>query len=284
LESSGGRGFVTEGNVSTLLLRKEHRRVQFLFEVFNPKPYEKKGMSEEEIKELFQSKLKWETWYEPVSHWEHSVVEGGKFSATACSGTGCKFCIKNDVAKKNGVEENKMLPYPMRLRYALPAWVYDFERLLFIKQASQFFEEVGAYVDKHGSAIDFEVYKIGAGLDTQYKSIFLEKAEPITGIDVMLPNELNFIAAENRDFKEFAEEGAANNHGSSAGSFVIDFGDYKDRTLKEIWDSGDKAFLEFLAMKTTGTLKKKADQFLSEMEGNDKLKPISEMEEDDPPF
>lgn len=285
LGASDVRDFVTEGNVPVLLFRKKERRVQFLFKMFDAKPYEKKKMSEEEIKELYQSKLKWEHWYEPVAHWEHTVIENGKFSAVACAGAKCTCCETNAGAKDKGVTDNKMLPFPMRKRFALPVWVYDLEQVLYIKQAQQYFEEVGAYVDKHGNDVDFGVYKTGAGLDTRYHLIFIGKAD-LVSVETMLPNELDFIAPENKDFQEWAEEDDPANVrgttvtpeggiesdmeiGKKAGAFVIDFGDYKDKTLKEIWDSGDKEFLNFLVMKTDGVVKKKAEEFLKEMEAED---------------
>ena len=272
---SDARDFITEGNVPCLLIKKKHRKIQFLFEMFDAGPYTKKGMSEEEVKELFQSKLKLENWYEPIAHWEHTIIEVGKFSTTACSGTKCSNCEANDGARNNGVTENKMLPFPVRKMFVLPVWVYELERVLFIKQAQQFYEEIGAYAEKHGNGMDFDIYKTGSSLGTRYHSIFAGKADLIKA-EVMMPNELDFISPENKDFKEFAEAdvtlkdldnkfmGGKNPKG--VGAFVIDFGDYKDKTLKEIWDSGDKEFLDFLVMKTDGVVREEAEKFLKEME------------------
>jgi len=276
--TSRNRGFVNEGNVPVYLFSREPTLVQFIVDRFQEELYKKQGKTDEEIQTIFTAEAQID-WINPVGLWEHTVRNGGKFSTAFCIGgrDGCKYCEPNSEAKDSGVTENRMLPYPMRRRHVLPAWFYDQQKLLYVKQASDFFDELATYLEEHKKGtkyipLDFKIFKQGEKLDTRYKLMFIGPSkEKIKPKDLMKPNKLDFIPVEQKDFREFAEgdedkESLVNKDlpgdKTPAKDFMIDFGSYAGQSLQEIWDSGDKEFIVFLRDKSTGVVQEKAKAFM----------------------
>lgn len=191
MDSQGGKkatnseGFVQEGNIEIYLMTDKETRVRFLTEAIDVEflMHERK-QTREEVEEYIRTELLMEKWLFPVSHWEHTIPQIPNvryFSTIACLGRkSCQLCDENDKARANGVTENKQLPYPVRKRFLVPAYFYEMDRILFVKQGQEFFEDIATYVDKNpGQALDFGIYKTGRGLSTKYKSVFLGPSQKI---------------------------------------------------------------------------------------------------------
>ena len=252
-----GRDFVSEGNVPVYLISREPTRAHFLVKTLDVKEYEKKGMTKEAIDDLLYAELMWQDWYVPVSMWEHTVIINGKFSTSFCIGANCELCKENQQARSNGIDENRLLPYPVRRRYVLPAWFYKLEKVLFVKQTADFFREVDKYIAKFGQC-DFEIYKEGQGMGTIYKVTYSGQSEtPKIEEEFSKPSEIDFTPVEQKDFRDFAEDKVA-----EGGEFKITFGAHNGSTLSEIWNEGDKEFIQFLVEKSDGEVQKQAKAFM----------------------
>ena len=296
-ESKGRQslGYVVEGNVPVYQFTDAPTKVRFLTEDVSVEDVMAKlGMVREQAEEHVNTKMVHERWIMPVARWEHSIKEiPGKrfFSTVVCAGRGtCPLCAENDAAKENGVTENKLLPYPVRKRFFVPAYFYEMGKVLFVRGAEDFFDDVAKYVNREGSSADFEIWKTGKGFNTKYKSSFLGKGGELPAFSPpMLPKELDFRTDE-AEFKRRIEggpgaaksayrDGAAGQEergsqpskaedkppqapSQSAGDFEVPFGSHKGKTLKQLYDLGEEDYVKFLAENAAGIVQEKAKAFL----------------------
>lgn len=297
-ENTGGRGvrkdWVQEGNVPLYIFKTESDHIRFLVKDFDiGKIARSKKISKEEAEEYAYTNLLWEKWIMPVPLWEHTIpgIQGVRyFSVAACAGLQkCPLCAENNVAKEKGVTDNKMLPYSVRKRFVVPIWSYRLEKLLYLKQSQDFFEEIASYIDKHGINIDFDVFKTGKGFNTKYKAIFLGEAQ-LKDLDVkpMLPGKVSMILdaetlakrlgeapsfepeeiekekaeSKNKEEDDDFEDDIPVTDDEDPGVFELPFGSHKGQTLRELFELGERNYLDFLKTKSSGVVQQKVTAFL----------------------
>ena len=289
------RDFIQEGIVDLYLFKEEQDRVHFLIEPVDVQAVAKeKSITVPEAEELIYTKLSWDKWLypgEPLSVWEHvisAVPQKRFFSAVVCPGmNACRLCAENNEAKARGVTENKLLPFSVRKRFILPLWSFALKRVLYMKQSQDFLGEIDRYIEKNGVGIDFDMFRIGRGFNTKYKSIYVGKSKMGELKDtVMSPDEVRtgiIISDEELskrlgDLPEFPpKEMAAGSAETSVtqapnvtddedvDAFALPFGTHKGRTLRELWDLGEEQYLEFLAQKASGIVNEKVKEFLAKV-------------------
>jgi hypothetical protein len=309
-KAGGNQGYVMEGQVPIYTFTETPTRVRFLTEdVDVERVMSEKGIVREEAEDFIATKLSQERWLMPVARWEHTIKEiPGKrfFSTVVCPGRGvCFLCAENDKDKENGVSENKLLSYPVRKRFFVPAYVYDMNRVLFIRGAEDFFDDVATYINKHGSNCDFEVFKTGRGFNTKYKVVFTGAETANLDVDasrVLAPKDLDFML-DTEEWRRRIEGGpgarapgpridasrpagsvepigreaasgapvkvdsgaAAKAPKSKPGDFALPFGSHKGRTLKQLYDLGEEEYVTFLATQGAGLVQERAKAFLEEV-------------------
>jgi hypothetical protein len=283
------KDWIMEGKVPTFLFKSDPERVRFLMKDVSIQSIMKsKKLSKEEAQNFINTELLWESWIMPVGFWEHSIpsITGKRFYSTmVCRGMQtCPLCAENNEAKDNGVTENKLLPYPIRKRYVAPVYSYRFKKILFVRQHQDFYEDIAAYVEKHGLDIDFDFSKSGKGLNTRYKSIYLGESEKKMSeikLKVILPKDLDFTISQEEltkrlggipdfvpedikkddfiadDIKESSDESL-----DEDGDFIIPFGSHKGKSIQELFDMGEIKYLEFLTEKASGVVRDKVEAFL----------------------
>lgn len=296
-EGSGSKeklGYVEEGNVRRLIITAEHQRVRFLTEdVSVESVMAELGITREEATDRLFTKVVRDRWVMPHAYWEHQIKEiPGKryFSTAACPGRGsCPMCAENDAAKANGINENKLLPYAVRKRFVAPAWSYDLSMVVYVVNNEDFFNDVATYINKHGSAIDFEIWKVGKGLETKYKSAYVGPAElkDASSVSVVAPRDL-VLTVDDAELRRRMEGGKSQGRASQPapqpqpapqaapqgepapaaadladpGSFELTFGTHKGMTLKQLFDLGEVEYIQFLANNSAGMVQAKAKGFL----------------------
>jgi hypothetical protein len=204
-DKKGGanQGFVVEGKVPIFSFSETETKVRFLTESVEVEDLmSKNGWAREQAEDFVNTKLIHEKWIMPVTRWEHSIKEiPGKrfFTTVVCRGRqACELCAENEAAKENGVTENKLLPYGVRKRFYVPAWFYDLKRVLFVRGAEDFFDDIASYIGKNGPDSDFGIWKVGRGFNTKYKSVFLGVGAPMD-VDwsaIPAPKDLDFSLDE----------------------------------------------------------------------------------------
>ena len=162
--------------------------------------------------------------------------------------------MDNDSARENGVEENKLLPYPIAKKFFVPAYVPSLKRVLFVKNTEQFFEDIGTYINKHGSNSAFELSKSGKGFSTRYKAIYDGPAEPLPKeLEYLSPRELDPTISDDDVKKAMSGQGSgpkirneettdapAQGASDNPADFKIPFGTHKGKSIKEVYDSVDE--------------------------------------------
>jgi hypothetical protein len=303
------RDWVDEGNVPVYIFQTEPDRVRFLLE--DPdfaKIAEDRGITLDEAQEIAFTQLLWERWIMPVPQWEHVIpsIPGKRyFSTQACLGMQtCPLCAENQEAKENGVTENKMLPFPVRKRFLAPAWVPRLKKVLWVKQSQEFWEEVGQYIEKNGTDIEFDIYKMGKGFNTKYKSIYVGKAKGKPQEPDLAPDEMDFRPSEEDMARKLGQAAANPTAGATSGGgekksakpstssddssedtgaetkpsgpsgdsedpgdFVIPFGSHKGKSVRELFDSGEVQYLQFLESRSSGLVQETVSAFLKEEMG-----------------
>lgn len=292
---SGGKenkGYVEEGNIKKYLFTSEPTRVRFLTVDEKPEDLMADGhISREEAEDRFFTKVVQDKWVMPYSFWEHQIKEiPGKryFSTAVCSGRSvCPLCAENDKDRANGIGENKMLSYPVRKRFAVPAYFYELDMVLFVINSEEFFNDIATYINRNGSNSDFEIWKVGKGLATKYKSAYVGPSDgrPIED-QYPAPKDVSMVidAAELRrriiggkpvqaqqtvaqapqtaaKAETKAETKAPD--ADDAGSFEVTFGSHKGKTLAQLHSAGEDEYIEFLAKNSAGMVQSKAQAFLS---------------------
>ncbi len=279
--SSRTQGYVEEGNIKVYLFSDKETRVRFLTEnVSLEQVMLERKLTKEQAEEYILTELLWERWIQPIANWEHTVpeVKGQRyFTTVACQGKrDCILCEANDEARNNGVTENKMLPYPVRKRFFVPAWFYDMKTVLFVKASQDFFEDVAIYINKEQGPIDFGIYKTGRGFNTKYKVVRVGASPQLDKEAIkfaMKPSEVSFIESPETIAKKLTlgrieqssdkpidkpSSGAA----PSQENFVIPFGVHKGKTIKEVY-TVDPPYVEFLKANSSGLVQEKVKEFLS---------------------
>lgn len=298
--SGGSRAeFVMEGQVPLYVFTETPTRVRFLTEDYGVEDLmQELGVVREQAEEVLNTKVIHERWVQPVARWEHQIKEiPGKryFSTMVCRGRQvCELCQTNEEAKAQGVSENKMLPFPVRKRFFVPAWFYDMKRVLYVRAAEDFFDDVATYVNRSGSACDFDIYKQGKGLNTKYKVVYVGPSKDevdLASLTLIKPKDLNFtLDAEEWERRVNGRPAAAQGGSASAAEqkpaeyavppgagpataepvqqpakaepeFTIPFGSNKGRTFKELLQSGDRDYILFLAKNGSGEVQKRAQDF-----------------------
>lgn len=287
--SSNQDGYVEEGNVKKYLFTAEPRRVRFLtVDVTAEDLMSELGITREEAEDRLFTKVANERWLMPYGFWEHQIKEiPGKryFSTAVCRGRGrCEMCTENDRERENGVSENKFLPYPVRKRFMVPAYVYDLDMVLFVVGNEEFFNDVATYVNKHGSKSDFEVYKTGKGLQTKYKSVYVGPADDRAIPDgYPAPCDVDMLVDEEELARRInggkpkpqarpqaenqhppAQAGVPANRTSGAWDFELTFGTHKGKTMGQLYNLGETEYLEFLAKNSSGQVQSSAAEVLKE--------------------
>ena len=200
-DKKGGanQGFVMEGKVPIFTFSETAVKVRFLTESVEVEDVmAKESWAREQAEDFINTKLIHDKWIMPVARWEHSIKEiPGKrfFTTVVCRGRGaCELCAENDVAKDQGITENKLLPYGVRKRFYVPAYFYEMKRVLFVRGAEDFFDDIASYLGKNGINSDFEIWKAGKGFNTKYKSVFLGVGEPleVDWASIPAPKDLDF--------------------------------------------------------------------------------------------
>ena len=291
-------GYVEEGNAKCFVFSDTPTRVRFLTEDISTEDVmSSMKISREEAADHIFTKMSQDHWVFPKSYWEHSIpsIPNKRFFSTVhCDGKNvCELCSENDAAKANGVTENKLLPFPVRKRFIVPAYVYDLKMVLYVRGAEDFFNDIAAYVNKHGSAVDFDIYKTGKGFNTAYKAVFdgQSKEQLPEGLVVMSPRELTLSVTRDeikrridgtpaektnnpnvRDYHEKhdapaqapATQTAAPSVAQTATGkeFTIPFGTHKGKTFNDLVSSGNGEYIKFLAENSAGEVQKKAKEFL----------------------
>lgn len=262
--AKSSQGFVKEGNVDVFIFSEKKERVQFLTEqVSVEQVMADQKLDRNGAEEFIMLSLAREKWIQPIVVWEHTVpaVQGQRyFSTLACYGVrDCVLCRKNDEAKNNGVTENKFLPFPVRKRFVVPAYFYSMKRVLFVKASQEFFVDIANYVNSNTGPVDFELYKVGTGLNTKYKSMFCGPAAKVT-VPVPCPDEVSLqIPIEELDKR--IRLGAVEK-ATTQEAFVIPFGNHKGKTIAEVW-AIDRDYIEFLSKNSSGLLMDKVKEFLN---------------------
>lgn len=180
-QGSGGSGikreYIQEGNANVYLFTERPTRCRFLTKDYSIEDVMRDyNLEREQASDKLYGEIAKERWIMPKPYWEHSIKDIPNtrfFSTTTCLGRDCPLCQENAEAKERGVTENKLLPYPIRRRFYAPAFFYDLQMCLYVKAAEDFFDEVGNYIDRYGTGIDFEIFKVGKGFSTRYKIVFL---------------------------------------------------------------------------------------------------------------
>jgi len=292
------KGWVEENGVPCFVFSDQPTRVRFLTQDITTEDImSQKKISREEAEDHIHTKLSQDVWIFPKSYWEHSIpsIPNKRFFSTVhCDGKSrCELCAENDVAKGNGVSENKLLPFSVRRRFAIPVWVYDLKMVLYVRGAEGFFNDVATYIGKHGSAIDFDIFKKGKGFDTTYHSIFDGKSEEILpeGLHVISPRELSFSIPHD-EIRRRVDGGPAKEESKSAPKselknepdpkpeakvetraaepetkveskeFTIPFGTHKGKTFDQLVKDGNGEYIKFIAENSAGEVQKKAKEFL----------------------
>jgi hypothetical protein len=289
--SKASEGYVEEGNIRKFLFSDKPTRVRFMTEdVTVEDVMAELKVTREEAEDVLFTKVMKERWVMPTSFWEHQIKEiPGKryFSTAVCQGRSrCQMCVDNDADRANGINENKMLTYPVRKRFMAPAFVYDLNMVLFVIGNEEFFNDVATYINRNGSKSDFELWKTGRGLTTKYKVAYVGLADDRKvdssypspqDVDMSLePSELNRRitgakpsgAAKQPALEQPAQQPEQHKDAAgskSAGDFLITFGSYKGRTLKEILVTEGPEYVQFLAKNSAGVVKETAAAFLAEV-------------------
>jgi hypothetical protein len=303
------RDWVDEGNVPIYIFQEEPDRVRFLLEEPDFAAIaEERSVTPDEAQEIAYTQLMWERWYMPVPQWEHVIpsIPGKRyFSTQACLGMQvCPMCAENQAAKDRGVAENKMLPFPVRKRFLAPAWVSRLNKVLWVKQSQEFWEEVGQYIEKNGTDIEFDIYKTGKGFNTKYKSIYVGKAKGKAKEPELAPDEMDFTPSDEDMARKLGQETSNPTSGASSGGgarktekpksssddssddtgeetkpsalsgdsedpgeFVIPFGSHKGKSVRELFDSGEVQYLQFLESRSSGLVQETVSAFLKEEMG-----------------
>jgi len=298
---------VREGNADVFVFTSQPTRCRFLTEDVSAEDVmQDRGLPREAAEDYIATELSKVRWIMPRSVWEHTIKEiPGKrfFSTTACLGRGrCFMCAENDEAKANGIGDNKMRPFPVRRRFYVPAYFYDLGRVLFVKAAEGCFDDVAPYIGRNGSNSDFDIYKVGKGLNTEYKSVYVGPATaPEGGFPAvpLRPCDLN-VEESAEEIRRKVEGGrredgpveraAPANQGQTrtpapvsaqaparvqtrsaapavtpeAGvpEFTIPFGQHKGKTFDQVVKEGNGEFEAFLAKNGTGAVQQRAKAFL----------------------
>lgn len=280
-KSASSQGYVKEGNIDVYLFNETPTRVRFLTEdVDIEKIMSEQKLTREEASEYVNTVMIYEKWIVPISRWEHTIpgIQGQRyFNTVICAGKReCSLCMENDKAKNNNATiDNKSLPYPVRKRFFVPAFFYNMGKILFVKGAQDFFEEIAAYISKNeGKDVDFEIYKTGKGFSTKYKSLFLGESKDKIDCDFgVLPSDLDFSVTEEEIKKKISIGGFQKDKESnsqvpvntdetnvSASAFKIPFGTHKNKTISEVSDI-DPEYLNFLSTNSSGLLQTKITEF-----------------------
>jgi hypothetical protein len=301
--SSQNKGWVEEGNALVYMFSNDPTRCRFLTEDVSVEDVmAERKVTREEAEDILLTKVSQDRWVMPKSIWEHTIKEvPGKrfFSTVACTGRNrCSLCKENDAAKDTGISENKLLPYPIRRRFLAPAYFYELNRVLFVRAAEDFFDGVADYVNKHGSDCDFDIYKVGRGMDTKYKSVFSGKSQVIPDggypTVALSPRELDTSCSEEElkrrlDGGRRVEQASAVQRGDSpvvvavpaavtvpgpvtasvpvpvvapTEEFKLPFGQHKGLTFSQLVSAGNGEYVKFLAENSAGLVQKAAREFL----------------------
>jgi|GEM_PF-5348805 len=281
------QGYILEGNVPIYIFSENPVRVRFLTEDISiEQVMSEMNLVREAAIEYIGTKLIHEKWIQPVSHWEHQIKEiPGKryFSTVVCKGRNCcPLCNENIIARNNGVSENKLLPYPVRKRFVVPAWFYDMGKILYVRGAEDFFDDISTYINKNGVNSDFDIYKQGRGFNTKYRSIYIGPS-PVNELDlsqIILPKNLNFELDEAEylrringgNIREAVQEEDKPQDKSQekqekeiVGDFTLPFGSHKGKSLKQLFDLGETDYLEFLSKNSSGLVQEKVIAFMKEI-------------------
>jgi len=289
------RGWAEEGNINLLIFGTDPTTVRFLMEAITVEDVmASQKVTKEEALDFLVTKYAREHWIMPISFWEHTIpsVPGKRlFSVQTCMGMNiCPLCAANGELRAKGVTENKLLPYPVRKRYVMPAWSYEHKMVLYVKQAEDFFNEVKIYLEKamkdpasHGKGVLFDVYRTGTGFNTKYKVVYsgvTDEPLPVEMQSLVKPCDIQWKKYDpgkgdvsfppKDDFKDDipgeslpprGKEAAP--AGSPAGEFTLPFGSHKGLTLRQLFDMGEQAYIEFLVTHASGIAQAKAKEFLA---------------------
>lgn len=281
-------GYVEEGNAKCYMFSEEPTRVRFLTEDISVEQVmSDKKITREEAEDFVYTKLSQDRWVMPKSYWEHSIKEipGKRFFSTAtCLGRNrCQLCVENDIAKNNGITENKLLPFPVRKRFIVPAYFYDLGLVLMVRGNEEFFDGIANYIAKNGVNCDFDIYKKGKGFNTTYHAIFdgISKDALPEGLVIQSPRELDTFCGHDeltrrveggkpkdapyQKKEEIPETGAkepGEKQTESEGEFKLPFGTHKGLTFDQLQKAGNGDYIKFLAENSAGEVQKKAKEFL----------------------
>jgi hypothetical protein len=306
-KSGSNLGYVETNGVKLYLFAESPARVRFLTEDVKAEDVmASMGLVREAAEDYILTKMIHERWIMPKSYWDHKIpaIPGKRYYSTvACSGKGrCRLCMDNDAARESGVSENKYLPFPVSKKFVVPAYFYDLKTVLFVRGNQQFFDDIAKYVNKNGSAVDFEIYKEGKGLTTAYKSTYLGPSiEPLPeGLQYLSPLEVNLVptpeeldaavegspAPARRDQPKPAPVAPAGVDSKAAapqaeqappkqaapkddgpGGFTLPFGTHKGMTVKQVFDLGETEYLKFISEQSSGLVQEKVKAFLDSQAG-----------------
>ena len=161
--------------------------------------------------------------------------------------------------------------------------------VLYVTGAEDFFSTVAKYIEKNGSAIDFELSKSGKGFDTEYSAFFLGKAEEkLPKLEYLKPCEIDMCVSDDEiqrrvsgtpsksvsavhgeeprittDEKPSTDPTPNNDNVSGNGEFVLPFGTHKGKTLKEVEATDGIEYIKFLAENSVGTVQTEAEKYLN---------------------
>ena len=284
---SSNKEWIAEGNIEILVFKEETISIYPLVKSIDlDKIAEENRITKNEAHELVNTELYKHEWYLPFPMWEHVVpsIPGKRFFTTIpCQGiqNSCKCCEENESAKLRGIEENKLLPYPFRKRYIIPVYVHNYNKVLYMKQNQDYFEDMSKYLDKHGFESDFDIWKTGKGFNTKYKSMYGGPTkfipDMISGIKILKPSEIDFTmdSAEiskklgsvsvNIDYSnnDIIQNNMSNNNVKNAiGEFIIPFGTHKGKSIKQIDLEGGINYLNFMLTNSTGVIQKEVALYL----------------------
>lgn len=279
--------WVQEGNIEVFIFKNDAKRCRFLTKPIDlDQVMSEHQVSREEAQELVASSLMWEEWLMPIGIWEHTIpsIPGKRYFSTAPASRepNNPLAVANEEARKSGVSENKMLPFPLRKRFIVPAYFYEYEKVLFVKQSQEFFEEIATYINRQGHMIDFDIYKQGKGFQTKYKAIYIGESKdqrPVEEFDILAPKEVNmeiseeelrkklgetppFPPTDDEPKQETASQEQKQASSGDAGEFVMPFGSHKGKSLAQIADEGNREYLEFLKENSAGHVQQKVAEFL----------------------